>query len=479
MISPENKIESSWEPFDKQQLLFAATNVANTTVVCCGNRAGKTASLIEKMAIWAEELGRPDNRGVIISTNHTVIEDNIINEFMLRWSPLVKSYNSVKHSLEFNTGHKVWCISPENPYAIEGKSRVAYVLIDEPITVPVHLYNMAYTRAVDCDAPFLIVGSPIVWDLDKPPIGIEWFKDIYLRGKDPAFCGRDVPKSDRIISLNWGMADNPHIPKKAIEKVKTNPLMSATEKRARLYGEFAEMEETMFPAEMLTPQACGYNPGELTRLQLKNYMTVDPALGKKRRLHGDDAVILTAGIGPNYTIYVRECLADRYNPDQAEKLIIDRYSRFMVQYAGIESVALWELYADKMRKSQLHDGRMRFKSLTRHGGVDAKPLRWARLVPFVENGRIKFPLNSRGGFDRGCEKLVHQMTCATYEGTGKEHDDCLDALADILNPEMKIFKGYETHEQPKPQKQVENPLLTRREFALMKRKFVARSLSFN
>ena len=442
-------------------MLWNSLETADTVMGVCANRAGKTAIAIEILADFATRLGTKDNRGILISTNHTVIEDNIINEFKLRWPALIKGYNQQKHYLKLVTGHTIWCVSPENPDAIEGKSRVAYVIIDEWVTVPKYLYNAARIRGTDLGAPFLIIGTPIVRDQSSLPVGLEWGKKLFEMGCDPKYCGDDVPKRERIVSHKWGMADNPYISPDEIALIANNPFMSEREKSCRLYGDFMELSDTIFDPNLLTPEVCGYKLSELNSLHLETYGIVDPATGQKASAREDDTAILIASIGPNYTIYGREMLADKYNADEAEKIIIDRHNRYEVRKWGVESVAFQNLYVDKLRRSQLHDGSIRFVGLKRYGGRDGKPMRHSRLVPFLENGRLKFPVNESGTqFIRGFDKLVEQMKAVMYIRNDNIHDDCVDALADIVNPDMGIMKGMRKSVPPTTGKKIKNPLMS-------------------
>jgi len=433
-------IKSPLRLFEKQKLVTNALHVCDTVMAVCANRSGKTTIAIDVAAEWSVTLGRNDNRGIIISTNHTVIEDNIINPFMLNWPKLVDSYNSQKHVLKLKNGHNIWCISPENMGAIEGKSKVAWVLIDEWITVPTYLYNAARIRGVDESAPFLIIGTPIVEDPDKQPVGLKWGRELFGMGFNPKYCGDDVPRRDRIIGLKWGMADNPYIAESEIERIEKSPFMSIQEKRSRLYGDFPSIGEQIFDAELLKPETCGYYSDELKDFQLMNYMFVDTASGQKEKNRGDDTAIVIVGIAPEYGFYVREVIADKLSVSEIERTIINKARQYQIHSIGVEYLAAQTNYfLHSIRKSQLISDAFRFIPIKRHGGADAKPARHSRLLPYLEQGRLKFPIDGHGNFIHGSDKLVAQMIATPY--TEKTHDDCIDALADICAAEMGIIDG--------------------------------------
>lgn len=435
-------------------------------IAVCANRSGKTTVAIDVLCEWGTTLGAPNNRGILISSDHTVIEDNIINEFKTYYPELIDTYNSQKHYLRLKNGHTIWAVSPKNMGALEGKSRVAYIIIDEWITVPKFLYNAAKWRAIDLGAPFLIIGTPIVQDPEKQPVGLSWGRELFDMGNDFEHNGPHVPKRDRIISLKWGMTDNPHIKPYEIDKMHSDPFISASEKRCRLYGDFMDIGDKVFDEDHLEPSICGYRADELHKLNLTHYGLLDPAVGKKAMSKHDDTALVSIGIGPNWTIYVRECWADKLNFGDVERGIISRNLRYKYKAVGVEAVSFQEHYVERMRKSQLNNDMILFRSIVRHGGSDRKPNRWARLIPFLESGRLKFPVDRNGNFTNGTDKLIEQIKGAYYVGENSAgHDDCIDALADVCAPEMGIMAGTEI-DQREERIQQGIPIMNSQEYAL-------------
>lgn len=432
-------------------------------VLCqCANRSGKSEVLIERFSRHVfSSAATSKNKTVIISTNHAIIEDIILEPFFMRWGrDVIKSYNKQTHRMVMKSGHVVLLVSPENPDALESRSKVCAIFIDEPLTVPLSLFNAAKTRGIDCGAWFLIVGTPILNDISKPPVGIHWYKQICEMGRNPKYNAKDVPVRERYITFQWGMEANPYIPREEIELIRNDPFMSEAEKRCRLHGDFMDMGIFIFDPQLLDPFICGYLPEDLEKHHCETYQTVDLATGQRASAREDETAIITASVGADYTIFVRKCNAGRMPPGDIERNVIADYSTFDVTWSGIESVGFQTWFADSLRASQLHDGSMRFVKLDATGGMDGKPTRISKLVPFLENRRLRFPINQRGDFLHGTDKLVSQLKQMTFVKNENIHDDCADSLSYIVNPKMGIFTGRKRAPGIVGAKSVRNPVLS-------------------
>jgi predicted phage terminase large subunit-like protein len=223
-----------------------------------------------------------------------------------------------------------------------------------------------------------------------------------------------------------------------------------------------ELGDLIFDPELLKPEACGYLPKELNPYKLETYMLVDTASGQKELNRGDDTAIVIVGIAPEFGIYGLECIADKMSVSEIEQTIITKAREYKVSSIGVEYLAAQTNYfLQSIYKSQRVSDSFRFIPIRRHGGADAKPSRHARLLPYLEQGRLKFPVDRYGNFIKGFEKLVGQMRATPF--TERTHDDCIDALADVCAQEMGIMDGSYLPAVKLPDNFVPNPLMSMEE----------------
>lgn len=154
---------------------------------------------------------------------------------------------------------------------------------------------------------------------------------------------------------------------------------------------------------------------------LYTFTTVDPAISDSAT--ADYTAIVTVGVDAKWNMYVLDIFRSRVKPDEIINAIIDIYARFKPIRIGIESVAF--------QKSLIHFFRERCKNLNLNIAVeelkrDTKVTKYQRISaiqPKLEYGELYITKDCRNK-----EHLLDEMKrfpkCA--------HDDCVDALADIL-----------------------------------------------
>jgi len=448
----------TWKPYPWQTRVIEALAYARYINLVCANRIGKSYLLRRILYTYTAKYGNADNCSIYVGQDFKALNRNIIRKLKREWGAYVVNYDKNEHVMELVNGHLIYFVSAENLGSLEGLSDALVVMIDEASLCDEEVLDAADTRAIDLRAPILTASTA------KAGPGVVWLKEQYEKGLNPEFCGADVDYFERYASFTATMYDastriGGHLSDKEINNFMAR--RSQKEIAVRVMGGFAEIGDLVFDATMLTPKKCGYRLESIAEIDMNNYMLVDTASGQTENEAGDDTAIVIVGIAPEYGIYVHECLADRYSVEDMQKIIISKCRQYGIRKVGIEHVAAQIHFAlDSFRKAQRVDDAIRFIPLKRVGGKDKKRSRHERLLPYVESGRLFMPIDEYGNWLNGCTKLIAQMKNTPYG----RHDDCIDALADVANPDMGIISGLET--EPKVEKKFDpyfSPLMTQEE----------------
>lgn len=186
-----------------------------------------------------------------------------------------------------------------------------------------------------------------------------------------------------------------------------------------------------------------YAPQRTSHSGLNIYLLFDPASGKKK---GNDYTAAWAiGLGSDKNVYVLDMVRDRLNLEQRAALVMRwhrKYKPMQVRYEKYSMQADIEYIKTLQTKENY-----RFEIIEVGSGV-AKIDRIRRLIPYFSNKQIYLP-----------EYLYY----TDYEGTTKElvstfveeeykafpvssHDDMLDALARLLEPDLTLLWPKERQE---------------------------------
>lgn len=179
------------------------------------------------------------------------------------------------------------------------------------------------------------------------------------------------------------------------------------------------------------------------RDDLNVYLLVDAANSKKK---GSDYTVMWAvGLGGDQNAYVLDIVRDRLNLTERADKIMELHRKWKPLAVRYESYGMQGdiEHIQHVQRTQ----RYRF-NIDVVGGQTPKNDRIRRMLPWFENGRFYFPKN-----------LVYR----DYEGIGRDlvsifiedefvafpvsvHDDMLDSLARLLEPEMPLSwpKGEKT-----------------------------------
>lgn len=175
-------------------------------------------------------------------------------------------------------------------------------------------------------------------------------------------------------------------------------------------------------------------PAEI-RDDLNVYLLVDAASSKKKG--SDYTVIWAVGLGGDQNAYVLDILRDRLNlTERAEKLLA-MHRKWKPNYVRYESYGM-QGDIEHIQHVQRTE-RYRF-NIDVVGGQTPKDDRIRRLLPWFEQGRFYFP---KSLFYRDYEGISRDLIGIFIEDEFVAfpvsiHDDMLDSLARLLEPDMPL-----------------------------------------
>lgn len=168
---------------------------------------------------------------------------------------------------------------------------------------------------------------------------------------------------------------------------------------------------------------------------LNKYILVDPASSRKDG--ADYTSMWVVGLGSDENYYVLDMVRDRLSlTERADRLLQlhRKWKPLQVRYEEYGLQADIEHVNDRMERESY-----RFK-IQKVGGRVAKADRIKRLVPLFEQGRVWLPdalyaTNREGRSENLVEVFIEQEYLAFPVGA---HDDMLDALARIAEPDLLL-----------------------------------------
>lgn len=172
---------------------------------------------------------------------------------------------------------------------------------------------------------------------------------------------------------------------------------------------------------------------------LNVYLVFDPASSKKKS--SDYTAAWAVGIGPDGNYYILDMVRDRLNLTQRAQLVMAWHRRYRpMREHGVR----YEQYGmqadiDHIRTVQ-KDQNYRFE-ITEVGGKTPKADRIKRLIPLFEQGKVYLP---RSLYYTDCEgktrDLIQEFVQQEYKPFPVPiHDDMLDALARICEPDLPLI----------------------------------------
>lgn len=448
--------ELRFVPHPKQVPVINALWLARHICVVTGNQAGKTILGREITRFITGEEGDSTNCSAIIGQDYKAINRNIIVPILTEWGKYVARYDEENHMLILINGHIIYTISAENIKSLEGLTNCILIWIDEASEVPEAAFKAAKVRLMRLRGRLLVTSTALIGQ------GVVWLEELYKKGINPKYCGDHVDWFHRYMSFTWTSDDNPYLSTEELDELCES--LSPAEVSIRRYGKFENMGGRVFDSSYLTPENMGYRRADIENIRLEHYMMVDTASGQKENERGDRTAIVIVGIAGEYGIYGKECISGLLSTDEIQKTIISKCRQYRINKVGVEHIAAQINYLTLiLRKAQLLSDAFQVVPLKRIGGDNGKPARHSRLVPWVEAGRIKLPVDEHGNFLNGFDVLIDEMKNTPYG----RHDDCIDAMADVANPDMGIISGMPVKDTPKVEKPA-NVVMDKRTFTAMK-----------
>lgn len=179
--------------------------------------------------------------------------------------------------------------------------------------------------------------------------------------------------------------------------------------------------------------------------RMNKYICVDAASSKKKGT--DYTAMMTVGLGTDGNYYVLDMVRDRLNlAERLERLFTlhrkwkpkqVRYERYGMM-ADIEAI-----------KARQENENYRF-DVIEVGGITSKQDRVKRLLPIFEQGKMYLPKSLHAtDWQKMTVDLVHSFVEEEYFPFPVGlHEDMLDALSRICEPELKLV--WPKEEKPKP-----------------------------
>lgn len=178
------------------------------------------------------------------------------------------------------------------------------------------------------------------------------------------------------------------------------------------------------------------------------YILVDPASGKKKQ-SGDYTSMWVVALGRDGNFYALDHVRDRLNLAQRGNLLFDLVQTYRPRNVGYEE---YGLQADiEYVKIEQERRQYRFQ-VTALGGRLAKPDRIQRLIPVFSGQRIYLPasLTRYDTEGRAYDPIRMFVEEEFVQWPFSAHDDSLDALSRILDPEMGLIEPVNALESAKP-----------------------------
>jgi predicted phage terminase large subunit-like protein len=168
---------------------------------------------------------------------------------------------------------------------------------------------------------------------------------------------------------------------------------------------------------------------------LNKYVLVDPASSRKDS--ADYTSMWVVGLGPDQNLYVLDIIRDRLSLTERADAVMRLHRKWRPLEVRYEE---YGLQADIEHIQDMQEREQHRFRIQKVGGRVSKEDRIKRLVPMFEQGRIWLPEalyvpNREGRSENLVDAFIEQEYLAFPVGA---HDDMLDALSRIAEPEMPL-----------------------------------------
>ena len=180
----------------------------------------------------------------------------------------------------------------------------------------------------------------------------------------------------------------------------------------------------------------GENPADVAH-NTNRYFLIDPASGRRKDKDNDYTSFWCIGAAEDRNFYVLDYVRDKLTLTERGQLVMAKHRQwkpYQVRYEHIGMQADIE-YIRELQRQQNY----RF-AINEVGGTIEKDTRIRRLLPIFENHRLWFPtILHRTQHDGVTRNLIEQfIEEELLSFPGGRHDDSLDALARLAEPDMPI-----------------------------------------
>ncbi len=170
---------------------------------------------------------------------------------------------------------------------------------------------------------------------------------------------------------------------------------------------------------------------------LNIYLLFDPANGKKKE--NDYTCGWVVGLGPDKKIRIIDVVRDRLNLTERTKLVFDWHRK----YKPIRDGVRYESYGkdSDIQHIQAKQAEENYSfDIHAVGGSTPKPDRIKRLIPYFEQGNILLPRSHHyTNYEKKTCDLIHDFIHEEYLAFPVPiHDDMLDSLARLLDPDLQL-----------------------------------------
>lgn len=179
--------------------------------------------------------------------------------------------------------------------------------------------------------------------------------------------------------------------------------------------------------------------------RMTKYILVDSASSKKKG--SDYTAIWCIGLGTDGNYYALDMVRDRLNLKERGDRLFDMHRKWKPLQVRHERYGLLsdiEHYQQRMEQESY-----RF-NIIEVAGQTSKADRIKRLIPLFENGRIYLPKSLHvSDWQKNVVDLVHEfIESEFFPFPGSLHDDMLDSLARICEPDLKLIWPQEEKVAP-------------------------------
>lgn len=165
------------------------------------------------------------------------------------------------------------------------------------------------------------------------------------------------------------------------------------------------------------------------------YLLVDAANEKKKG--SDYTSMWVVGLGSDGNYYILDAVRDRLNLTQRGRLVMDLHRKWKPHEVRYEKYGIMAdiQYIETLQESENY----RF-AITEVAGQTPKNDRIRRLIPLFEKGQIYLPLRlHRTNYEGKSEDLIETFLNDEFKAFPvSAHDDMLDALARIAEPDLPL-----------------------------------------